>query len=800
MIARTPKSRPSLNGMFGQAVSPPGTVKPAPSTPAHSRETLVKKTPTTARIVSTSSIALREQIAKAKASRKSEVVDEPEQSPKTSSSNVLREQIAKAREAARRAKIEVTRTSTPPRDAFLPDPTEIATFDFGLGDPFNQQAKGNKSVLQRRIDGARTDGRLNIAAMDLKEIPDNVLDMYKYDPNDTTVAWGEIVDLTSIIAADNELETLPEAMFPDVDFETMIDSDEGGPQFGAVQTIDLHGNSLRELPIGLTRLTQLSRLNLVSVTTLVERLCESLPMHRLRLHDSTFADHVQSRNKLQMDIFDIITGISSLRELRLADNELQGDVPASISSLAALEVVELQGNKLTSLPIEVRELTCLRVLNISSNQLSSVPMDLFQTGLIELIASKNRFEGAFFTCSSAPNLQELNISNNSLKSLCDAESIDLPALKTLNVSTNRLTSLPSMENWIKLQTLIVGENKLAVFPEGFTTLTELRVADFTANNITQLDERIALMSLRTLILAANPLRERKFLTMSFEDMKRNLASRLPTTEALAADEDEYEFPTEDAAPEAQGWKVTPSGTLDLSSKSLDTIDETALAAVADNMRQLHLQQNTFTCIPAALSQVTFLTVLDLSRNNIETSLTSPLSLLKLKDLRLAANKLSSLDALIAHLAAPALQTLDVSNNRLTGTLPCLHTAFPSLISLLAADNSLSVAPASSLEGLKIVNLANNDIERLDPLISRFQGTLTSLNVEGNKFRVPSWHMLQKGTESVLGWLRERVPVEVPVEVLVDLEDEVATKETNVIRESWKSNSTVFWNADDSGVD
>jgi hypothetical protein len=271
--------------MFGQAVSPPGTVKPAPATPSHSRETPVKKTPNTARIVSTSSIALREQIAKAKASRKSEVVDEPEQSPRTSSSEVLREQIAKAREAARRAKIEVTRTSTPPRDAFLPDPTEIATFDFGLGDPFNQQTKVSKSVLQRRIDGARTDGRLNIAAMDLKEIPDNVLEMYKYDPNDTTVTWGEIVDLTSIIAADNELEVLPEAMFPDVDLETMIDSDEGGPQFGAVQTIDLHGNSLRELPLGLTRLTQLSRMNIVSITALVEMLCESVLVHWVRSVD-----------------------------------------------------------------------------------------------------------------------------------------------------------------------------------------------------------------------------------------------------------------------------------------------------------------------------------------------------------------------------------------------------------------------------------------------------------------------------------------------------------------------------------
>jgi hypothetical protein len=110
---------------------------------------------------------------------------------------------------------------------------------------------------------------LNIAAMSLNEIPEAVLQMYKYDPNDTTVAWGEIVDLTSIIAADNELEGLPDAMFPDVDPETMEDSDEGGPQFGGVQNMDLHGNVLLELPLGLKRLTQLSRLNLVSIHKLL---------------------------------------------------------------------------------------------------------------------------------------------------------------------------------------------------------------------------------------------------------------------------------------------------------------------------------------------------------------------------------------------------------------------------------------------------------------------------------------------------------------------------------------------------
>lgn len=266
MVARTPKSRPSIAGSFGQAISPPGTaVTTTPSTAR--RESLLGATPVTARKVSNSSAALREQIAKAKAARRSDVAPKTDETPpKTNSSQALREQIAKAKEAARRATAERPRTSTPPREAIVPDPAEIAEFDFGLDDPFNQRSKGSKSLLRKRIDGARTDGRLNIAAMGLSEVPEDVLNMYRYDPADNTVAWGEVVDLTSIIAADNEFKTLPDAMFPDVDVQTAMDSDDdANPQFGGVQNIDLHGNVLRELPVGLRRLMQLSKLNLVGL-------------------------------------------------------------------------------------------------------------------------------------------------------------------------------------------------------------------------------------------------------------------------------------------------------------------------------------------------------------------------------------------------------------------------------------------------------------------------------------------------------------------------------------------------------
>ncbi|EOA82415.1 uncharacterized protein SETTUDRAFT_173222 [Exserohilum turcica Et28A] len=746
LALRTPRTRASMGNMFGQAVSPPGASVSSPSTDAP-----VRKTPDTVRRVASSSSALRDHIAKAKAAMKPDAAPAPAATPaKTgSSSNALREQIAKAREAAKRAKAEPVRNTTPPSDVIIPDPAEIASFDFGLNeDPFNQRPKAGASVLRRRIDAARGDGRLNIAAMGLKEIPDDVLSMYIYDPNDTKVAWGEVVDLTSILAADNELEAIPDSMFPDVSVEDVIDSDEAGPQFGGVQNMDLHGNMLQELPMGLKRLSQLSKLNL-------------------------------SRNKLPMDVFDIIAQIPTLRELKLAENSLEGDLSPTLCDLTALEVLDLQSNKLTSLPAGLERLTQLRTLNVTDNQLRAIPSQVFSSALVELQASKNRLEGALFTQGSVPYLQELHVAQNSLTLFCEGDSIDLPALKILNVSTNRLTSLPAVSTWSKLITLLVGENKLTALPEGFTTLEQLRTADFTGNDITQLDEKIALMeNLDHLTVAANPLRDRKFLTMGTEDLKRDLASRLPAEAAPADVEEELDDDITET-PQSK-WELTPSGTLDLAGKDMSEldVDDATSEVLVNGLRQLHLQRNKFDAIPPVVQTFQHLTLLDLSRNTIEVVLSAPIELPQLRDLRLASNKLASLNSLTEHLTAPHLITLDVSINRLSGALPALHVSFPSLTTLLASDNRISEVSPESLTNLRIVNLGNNDIERLEPRIGLLQGTLTGFEVEGNKFRVPNRQILQKGTDAVLTWLRDKIP-----------------------RESWKSTdsaATEFFDADEGG--
>jgi Leucine-rich repeat (LRR) protein len=458
-----------------------------------------------------------------------------------------------------------------------------------------------------------------------------------------------------------------------------------------------------------------------------------------------------------------VTQITTLRELKLAENGLEGAFPSSLEKLDKLEILELQGNKLTSLPAEIRALAHLRTLNVSENKLSALPTELFTSiSIVELVAHKNAFSGSFFDVDTAPHLQKLQLSNNALTDLCRSGTILLPALKHLDVSLNRLSTLPDMSSWTSLSTLLLGGNTLSSLPEGFLTLQQLRNADFTGNNLTKLDEKIALMeSLDNLTLAANPLRDRKFLTMGTDDIKRDLMSRIEpeANEDALVDLAELDGLEDNTMPEVNGWKLKSSGTLDLSFQNLTEVDEEALVSFSqkNDIRQLYLQQNYLTQMPMAAGQLSFLSVLDLSKNNIINPLAERLELPKLRELRLYGNKMQSLDDITSLLSAPNLQHLDVSHNRLTGSLPHLREFFPGLTLFIASDNSIADVSAEALQGLRTANLSNNDIGHLEPRIGLHVGTLTTLDVDGNKFRVPNYAVLKKGTEAVLNWLRDKIP-------------------------------------------
>lgn len=257
-LAARPAKRPSINGLFRkpsvQNMNKTGTDKPQKASGTAPKPSTSLSTATGTAITTDGA-----ELAPPPTYRKT--------------SAVLREQIAKAK-AAKRAAAEQQQKAGATTEAPLKSPVvpRDTSFNFDLpSDPFNQRGddKSQAKILQGRLQTARTSGRLNIAAMDLKEIPEAVLNMYNLDSIDQPGTWAESVDLTRFVAADNELETIADSVFPDVDPSSFADDEDSqGNIFAGLETLDLHGNKLNALPMGLRRLELLTSLNLVCAPSL----------------------------------------------------------------------------------------------------------------------------------------------------------------------------------------------------------------------------------------------------------------------------------------------------------------------------------------------------------------------------------------------------------------------------------------------------------------------------------------------------------------------------------------------------
>ena len=170
-----------------------------------------------------------------------------------------------------------------------------------------------------------------------------------------------------------------------------------------------------------------------------------------------------------------------------------------------------------------------------------------------------------------------------------------------------------------------------------------------------------------------------------------------------------------------------------------------------------LQQNALTSAPRELGLVTTLTTMNLSRNFLSGRIwDETITFDNLTDLDISLNKLDNLASLPAALIAPNLKSLDISYNSLTSLIP-LHTHYPNLTTLYANSNQLTCLVPSDLEGLEIVQVNNNDINKLPPELALVE-TLRVLGVDGNTFRVPGRRIVEQGSVALLEWLRGRCVV------------------------------------------
>ncbi|MCJ1370791.1 hypothetical protein MMC20_002004 [Loxospora ochrophaea] len=656
------------------------------------------------------------------------------------SSATLREAISKAKAARRAVTKSNSESSNVPRSVLEDDFLELRP----QVDPFtlNVVDGNNNAVLRQRINTARTSGQLNIAALGLTEIPKEVVEMYdssSLEAGDS--AWYESVDLVRLVAADNEIEELTDQNFPDVDIETLKEEPQVNT-FRGLETLDLHGNRLWRLPSGLRKLERLTVLNL-------------------------------SRNNLPSECFEVIYQISTLRDLRIAENHLQ-HLPTRLCHLVNLETLDVQKNSITRIPDSIGDLSRLRTLNVSGNKLSSLPFEfLLRAPLVDLNASANRLSGSLVASNVRELLflQHLDVSNNALQCLVERDKIDMPCLQTLDISNNGIKNLPNIAGCGDLQSIVAPDNQISSIPAGFASLGKLKIADFTGNTISRLDNQIGFMEcLIMLRVANNPLQERRLLAKTTEDLKSDLRSRLEAPEP--SETSEFQSNSRHGlllVSDAVGSGLEPStawtvkaGVLDRSSKKLQTIEDSDIEPVAVNseVKSLFLHHNSLESFSRSTRFLgSTLSNLDLSHNrigqNIRTLL-EPLELPYLQYLDLTSNNLSSLESLIAYLSAPSLSTIVLSQNRLT-QIPHFQSSFPKLTKLVASDNVITNVDVDAVLGLHFLDIRNNDIRHLPPRLGLLQGQLKVLIASGNKFRVPDWRILQKGTEEVLEWLRRKIP-------------------------------------------
>lgn len=808
------KHRPSLKGLFRKPATPlrnPTVGKTSPSTVLRKGSLVSQKS-------STASSEYTAQSGPSPTPTATTVESSESATAETNrkSSAALREQIAKAKAAkksATRLDVDPKKMASvgrpPVKSPLIPTDT---SFDFGLSDnPFGQRQTENgakNKVLEDRLATARTSGRLNIAALGLRDIPPEVLKMYDLASTGITDgSWAESVDLTRFVAADNELEIIREEVFPDRDPRDFAqEDDEQGMIFGGLETLDLHGNLLIYLPMGLRRLQFLTSLNL-------------------------------SSNRITNGSFEVISQITSLRDLKLGGNLFYGPLDDSFTNLTNLEIVDLHDNNISALPANITKMRKLRIMNLNENNFESLPFTtLAQLPLTELIVRKNKLSGVLIEDADAlfQNLQTLDVSSNQITHLLAPgknSALAMPSLNQLCVSMNRLQELPDVSLCGNLLSLSADENSITAVPDGLTSLLKLRHIDFSSNDLRVIPPEISRMhSLNMLRLSGNPLRDKKFCSIATDELKDILAARMDpdpilnepeatfcnlqpsaTTASLQnsttrsrmnsvprrledgddvrSDMSENFATPPTSAPQSpagrsrshtlsnEQWTVKPGGVLDRSNTQSSALHPVTCSRVANehSVREVQLHHNLFSTIPESLSFFAqTLVSLSLSHCRLmgeaymgDTAATGgglKLELLALREFNLSSNHITSLAPLITNLISPGLQKLDVSTNRIAA-LPAgsgLRDAFPELSVLLIANNHLADLEPEAIKGMRIVDASNNDIAHLNPRIGLLggieSGTLERLDVMGNRFRVPRFNVLERGTDATLRFLRGRVPV------------------------------------------
>lgn len=157
-------------------------------------------------------------------------------------------------------------------------------------------------------------------------------------------------------------------------------------------------------------------------------------------------------------------------------------VPREVFALAnSLEVLDLSGNQLTSLPDGLRGLQRLKVLFCSANPFEQLPTVLGQCPALEMIGFKACQIGHVPAQALPPRLRWLILTDNRIRQLPDHFE-RFPRLQKLMLAGNSLKSLPaSLSHCHELELLRLASNELHGLPSWLFSLPKLAWLAYAGN-------------------------------------------------------------------------------------------------------------------------------------------------------------------------------------------------------------------------------------------------------------------------------------------------------------------------------
>lgn len=446
------------------------------------------------------------------------------------------------------------------------------------------------------------------------------------------------------------------------------------------------------------------------------------------------------------------SGLSELRRLNLADNNLWTLPSGVFCPLFSLKYLNLSKNHLNDVAqvgfgANSAELNSENDLFTGSPQTTSTVSKTCSSGLEQLDLSYNNLisipNNCFFALRS---LTFLHLDSNQLTILDDNSFAGMEKLQFMNITNNRLIALPPevFEKTKELKRLYIGNNSLAVLAPGlFEKLYQLEVLDLSFNELTSSwinrDTFIGLSRLIVLKLNNNKLTkidqfvfrelyELQALNLEFNGIEliaqnafvdlRNLHQLLLSNNQLKVIESKHFA------------GLIALNQLILESNEISNIHPNAFDNLT-NIVDLSLNDNKLNKIPDSMRKLRNLQALDLGKNRIiEIESDSFDGLEQLAGLRLTDNQIISIKK-GAFVALKSIHVLNFASNKIKHIDQSAFLTNEKLRAIRLDSNALEDISSAftSLSSLVLLNVSNNNIKWFD--FSHLPSSLEWLDIHNN---------------------------------------------------------------------